>query len=57
MPESAADLQKEVQKLSLLYQSSQLFASTLDLDRLLQIVFDKLLTNLDAEAGSLWLRS
>ena len=55
MPESAADLQKEVQKLSLLYQSSQLFASTLDLDRLLQIVFDKLLTNLDAEAGSLWL--
>ena len=53
--ESSADLQKQVKRLSLLYESSQLFVSTLDLDELLPLVFDKLLANLDAEAGSLWL--
>ena len=55
MPESVIDLQKQVKRLTLLYESSQLFESTLDLDQLLPLVFDKLLTNLDAEAGSLWL--
>jgi RND family efflux transporter MFP subunit len=43
--------------LDLLYQASLEFNSTLDFDELLPRVFDRTLEILDAEAGSIWLRS
>ena len=42
--------------LRLLYQAGLEFNSTLDLDELLPRVFDRVIEDLDAEAGSIWLR-
>ncbi|MFN2421612.1 MAG: GAF domain-containing protein, partial [Gemmatimonadota bacterium] len=41
----------------LLYRASLEFNSTLDFDELLPRLFDRILELLDAEAGSIWLRS
>ncbi|MBI4514161.1 MAG: efflux RND transporter periplasmic adaptor subunit [Gemmatimonadetes bacterium] len=43
--------------LDLLYQAALEFNSTLDLEELLPRVFDRIIQILDAEAGSIWLRS
>ena len=43
--------------LDLLYRASLEFSSTLDFEELLPRVFDRALELLDAEAGSIWLRS
>jgi len=42
--------------LRLLHEASLEFNSTLELDELLPRVFDRVVENLDAEAGSIWLR-
>lgn len=43
--------------LDLLYRASLEFNSTLDVDELLPRVFDRVIEILDAEAGSIWLRT
>lgn len=42
--------------LQLLYEAGLEFSSTLDLDVLLPRVFDRVIADLEAEAGSIWLR-
>lgn len=54
MPELSAPPREHA---DLLYRASLEFNSTLDFDELLPRLFDRILELLDAEAGSIWLRS
>jgi GAF domain-containing protein len=52
---SGEDLREEIERLRLLYSISLEFSSSLDFDELLPRVFQRVLTALGAQAGSLWI--
>jgi GAF domain-containing protein/biotin carboxyl carrier protein len=54
-PASAEELRAEVERLRLLHSISLEFSATLDFDELLPQVFQRVLTVLGAEGGSLWI--
>jgi GAF domain-containing protein len=54
-PASAENLREEVERLRLLYSISLEFSASLDFDELLPRVFQRVLTTLGAEGGSLWI--
>jgi multidrug resistance efflux pump/putative methionine-R-sulfoxide reductase with GAF domain len=54
---SVADTGLAPKHLALLYEAGLEFNSTLDAEELLPRVFDRIIEALDAEAGSIWLRS
>lgn len=54
-PPSAEDLRAEVERLRLLHSISLEFSASLDFDELLPRVFQRVLTVLGAEGGSLWI--
>jgi GAF domain-containing protein/multidrug efflux pump subunit AcrA (membrane-fusion protein) len=54
-PASLEQLHQEVERLRLLHSITLEFNATLDFDRLLPRVFDRVLTAVGAEGGSLWI--
>jgi GAF domain-containing protein len=54
-PASLEELRQEVERLRLLHSITLEFSATLDFDQLLPRVFDRVLTALGAEGGSLWI--
>ena len=54
-PASLEQLQQEVERLRLLHSITLEFNATLDFDQLLPRVFDRVLSALGAEGGSLWI--
>jgi len=54
-PASLEQLRQEVQRLRLLHSITLEFNATLDFDQLLPRVFDRVLTTVGAEGGSLWI--
>ncbi len=52
---AAEELREEIERLRLLYSISLEFSATLDFDELLPQVFQRVLTALGAEGGSLWI--
>src|SRR5882724_852450 len=52
---SAEDLREEIERLRLLHSISLDFSASLDFDELLPRVFQRVLTTLGAEGGSLWI--
>ena len=54
-PESALDLRDEVERLRLIHSIGLEFSATLDFDELLPRVFQRVVTALGAEGGSLWI--
>jgi GAF domain-containing protein len=54
-PATAEDLREEVDRLRLLHSISLEFSASLDFDELLPRVFQRVLTALGAEGGSLWI--
>jgi GAF domain-containing protein len=53
-PGSVEDLRREVERLRLLHSIGLEFNATLELDELLPRVFERVLAELEAEGGSLW---
>ncbi len=49
------DLHQKLERLELLMDVSRQFSATLDFNKLMQTIFDKVLDVLDAEAGSFWI--
>ena len=54
-PASVEELRREVERLRLLHSITLEFNATLDFDELLPRVFDRVMTALGAEGGSLWI--
>ena len=54
-PVSQEELRREVERLRLLHSITLEFNATLDFDELLPRVFDRVMTALGAEGGSLWI--
>lgn len=54
-PVSAEELREEVERLRLMHSISLEFSASLDFDELLPRVFERVLTALGAEGGSLWI--
>src|SRR5688572_31169604 len=52
---SLEELRQEVERLRLLHSITLEFNATLDFDRLLPQIFDRVVTALGAEGGSLWI--
>ena len=53
-PQNIKELQAKVARLELLMDVSRQFSSTLDFDKLMNTIFEKVLMVLEAEAGSFW---
>src|SRR3970040_1710375 len=54
-PASVEELRREVERLRLLHSITLEFNASLDFDELLPRVFDRVMTALGAEGGSLWI--
>ncbi len=54
-PQAIKELQAKVVRMELLMEISRLFSATLDFDKLMNTIFEKVLLVLEAEAGSFWM--
>ncbi len=54
--ENRKELEKQINRVNILYQLGQAFSQVLDIDELLTLVFERVIETMQAEAGSLWLQ-